>query len=109
MKDKPSRLLDLLNPWRVINRKLDQIMSAISDYTTRVDAHLDKLDKGIKGLGDDIKFLKDKIIELQNSPGPISPADQALLDALEARVKTAAEKAEALDAQTEQAPEPPPA
>lgn len=90
-----------------VNDKLTQIMSALSDYTQRVNTHLDKLDTGLAGLTTDIQELKTLIEKLQNSPGPITPEDQALLDALEARVKSAADKAAALDAETP--PTPPPA
>jgi hypothetical protein len=52
----------------------------------------------------DVAFLKKTIEDLQNSSGGISPEDQALLDAAEARIGTIAEKLVALDSET-----PPPA
>lgn len=82
-------------------------MSALSDYVGRVNTAFDKIDTAVTGVADDVAFLKKTIEEMQNNPGPISPADQALLDALEARVATVADKLTALDLQTDP-PVPPP-
>lgn len=85
---------------RRITQGLNAIMSAIKDFSDRVNAKFDVLEPAVDGLVDDIKFLKDTIAQLQNNPGPISPEDQALLDALEARVGTATTRVTALDAET---------
>lgn len=85
-----------------------RIMSALSDYVGRVNTAFDKLGTAVDGIAADVAFLKAKIEELQNNPGPITPEDQALLDALEARANTLSDKAAALDAATEQPPPPPP-
>lgn len=68
-------------------------MSALSDYAAKITTHLDKQDaeltpiaSAVEGLTADNVFFRQKIEELQNNPGPITPADQAILDALEARV-----------------------
>lgn len=86
-----------------------KIMSAISDFRDRVNAKFDELGTAVDGVAGDVDFLKKKIEELQNTPGPITPADQAILDELEARVGGLNEKVKALDAATEQPPTPPPA
>lgn len=100
----------------------NRIMSKISEYIDRVNAKFDEIDTGLTGLttavsgiADDVTFLKDTITELQNNPGPISPEDQVLLDALETRVGTTATKVtaassalKALDDATTR-PTPPPA
>jgi len=85
-----------------------RIMSAISDYGDKVTAAFDKLGTAVDGVAADVAFLKAKIEELQNNPGPISPADQAILDAIQARADDLTSKVEALDAATEQPPPPPP-
>lgn len=99
----------------------DKIMSKISDYTTAVNAKFDEIDSGLEtsntkltGITDDVAFLKETIEKLQSNPGPITPEDQALLDAAQARVNGAATKIaafktalEALDAATERPIEPP--
>lgn len=96
-------------------------MSKISDYTTAVNAKFDEIDSGLEtsntkltGITDDVAFLKETIEKLQSNPGPITPEDQALLDAAQARVNGAATKIaafktalEALDAATERPIEPP--
>lgn len=84
-----------------------RIMSVISDFGDRVTAKFDELGKAVDGVAADVAFLKAKIEELQNNPGPITPADQAILDALEARVGTLSDKVKALDAATEEPPVPP--
>jgi len=84
---------------------LHLIMSTITDFVTAQNAFNDRLDASIAGLQGDIKFLTDKITELQNSPGVLTPADQASLDALQARTVGIADKLAALDALT--APVPP--
>jgi hypothetical protein len=64
----------------------------------------DQQDTAVDGLTADVKFLNDTIATLQNSPGTLTPADQASLDALQARGKTIADKLSALDALTNPTP-----
>lgn len=75
-------------------------MSAISEFADRLSAHNDKIDTAISGLQSDIAALTDKIEELQNSAGTITPEDQALLDEIESRAAKVSDKLEALDAIT---------
>ena len=79
---------------------------AIAAYVDAQGKINDQQDAAVDGLVADVKFLNDKIKELQDSPGQITPSDQALLDAIQQRAKTTAEKLGALDALTN--PEPPP-
>jgi len=78
----------------------EEIMSKISEFSVKQNAFNDQMDASISGLNDDIKALNDKIVELQNSPGEITPEDQASLDALQARGQSMADKLSALDALT---------
>ncbi len=87
-----------------IHQCLEKIMSAISDFASKVKAHQDAEDAAIAGLTQDVQTLNDKITALQNSQGQITPEDQALLDDITARGQTIADKLTALDALT-----PPPA
>jgi vacuolar-type H+-ATPase subunit I/STV1 len=80
--------------------KLEQIMSAISDFAARVDAHNATIDVAVLGLTGDVSQLKQQITDLQNSAGTISAEDQALLDAIEARAASIAAALAALDALT---------
>ena len=90
------------------------IMSAISEFTAkqksfndRQGAAIDNAVASVTGLSEDIQALNDKITELQNSAGGVTPEDQALIDALEtqgdavaSRVEGVASALAALDAQT---------
>lgn len=101
-----------------LNRKLELIMSAISDFVAkqkafndRQGAAIDAAVQSLSGITGDIQTLNDKITQLQNNPGPISPEDQGLLDEALTIGSSLADKAESLsqalatlDAQT-----PPPA
>lgn len=82
-----------------------QIMSAISDFAAKQDAFNSRIDAAVNGLTDDVQSLNDTIKELQNTPGAITPEDQALLDAIQTRSEGIAAKLEALDALTP--PKPP--
>jgi len=77
-----------------------KIMSAISDFAAAQTVYNDREDAAIAGLTADVASLNAQILALQNSPGAITPADQALLDGLQARGQTIATKLEALDALT---------
>ena len=99
-----------LTEWRIIaalKRTRRIIMSAISDFASKQNAHNDKIDTAIDGIQGDVTALKDLITKLQNSAGTITPEDQASLDALEARAAALEQKVTALDAQTENPPTPP--
>lgn len=74
-----------------------RIMSAISDYAAKQSAFNDRQDAAITDLQGDVQNLNDQITALQNSPGSITPEDQALLDGLTARGESIATKLEALD------------
>jgi predicted nucleic acid-binding Zn-ribbon protein len=74
-----SKLLDLLLPWRVVNRKLDTIMAKLSDLATRVTAIETTLNK-----------VKTEVEALRDSLGDVElPAEaEAALVRLEAISKT---------------------
>lgn len=84
-----------------------RIMSVLSDYAGKVKAFNDRISAAIDGLSNDVEALTAKITELQNSPGAITPEDQALLDEAQAQAEALATKAEALDQMNP--PTPPPA
>ena len=79
---------------------------AIKAYADAVNAQFDVIEPAVDGVADDVAFLKEKIDELQNNPGPISTEDQALLDAIQSRIGTLATRVTALDAATSR-PAPP--
>ncbi len=75
-------------------------MAGIKDYVTATTAFFDRQDAAIAGLQGDVKFLNDTILALQNSPGTLTPEDQASLDALQSRAQVVADKLDALDSLT---------
>jgi len=90
-----------------LDHKMENLMSAISDFAAKVKAFTDRQDAAIDGLVADVKTLNDKITELQNSSGGISAEDQKLLDEIQNHASAVADKLDALDAQTPP-PAPPP-
>ncbi len=77
---------------------------SIVAFAEKQTAYNDAIDKAIDGLSADIDALNAKIAELQATPPVLDPADQALLDDLQARGTAIADKIAALDAKTEQPP-----
>jgi len=106
-----------------LKKAVEHIMSAISDYTGRVETKLadigsdvDKCVQGLGGVAKDVTDLKALIKQLQDNPGPITPEDQSLLDASEAKLASLSDRVKAfnvalaaLDATTENGVTPPPA
>lgn len=80
--------------------RMEILMSKISDFATAMTAFTDRQDAAVAAVQADVQWLKDKITEFQNTPGEITPEDQALLDAIQARAEAVAAKVEALDAMT---------
>ncbi len=85
---------------RAMQNNTDRIMSAISDFSAAMNTFFDRQSVAMDGLKGDIDWLVAKIAELQATPGAITPEDQALLDAIQARAGAASTKAEELDAMT---------
>jgi len=79
----------------------------VAEYAATQNAYNDRIDKAIDGLVADNKTLNDLIKQLQSTQGTLTAEDQALLDQIEQRAAAQATKLEALDAQTENPPEPP--
>lgn len=78
----------------------ERIMTVISDYATKQTAYNARMETAIQGIGGDVRSLNDKITELQNSPGTVTPEDQALIDGLVTAGDALATRFEALDALT---------
>jgi hypothetical protein len=74
--------------------------SKIADFAAAQTAFHNRLDTAVSGLTADIEALNDKITELQNTQGQITPEDQTLLDAIQVRGEAIAAKLDALDALT---------
>jgi hypothetical protein len=76
------------------------IMEAIQSFATKVKDSFTKLGIAVDGVVVDVKDLKDQIAAFNNSPGTLSPDDQAALDEIAATADTLANKVSGLDAQT---------
>ncbi len=87
--------------------QLEHVMSAISDFSTKVNAAFDTLGTAVDGLTTDVQTLNDTIKKLQDSAGTVTPEDQALLDEIQTRAQGVADKAKALDDLTAAPPTPP--
>lgn len=95
------RVLSVMRQEIRFSRKL--IMSAISDFAAkqklfneRQAAAIDQAVASLTGLTGDVQTLNDKITELQNSSGGVTPEDQVLIDDLQTQGEAVAAKAEAL-------------
>ncbi len=87
-----------------LHKTEERIMSAIKDFSDKVDAAFEEIGTSVDGVQSDVTALKAKIDELQNSSGTVTPEDQALLDQIQARATSLAEKVKTLDAATETPP-----
>ncbi len=86
-------------------RKMEgRLMTAIQTFSDKVSKAFSDIATSVDGVAQDVTDLKAKIDELQNSPGSITPEDQALLDQVQQQATTLAEKVKALDDATAQPP-----
>lgn len=74
-----------------LKRMENRIMSAIGDWSAKVGPKLDRIQTGL----DAVQAL---VEQLQNSPGAITPEDQALLDQIETKVDAIASDADSVPA-----------
>lgn len=81
-----------------IMTKISESAARLQAFSERQAAAIDSAVVSLTGLTEDIAELNRKITELQNSPGTITPEDQALLDAAETQADALAVKAEAVSA-----------
>lgn len=72
-------------------------MSKVSQFADRVNTAFGKLETAVDGVTTDVAALKAEIEKLQNTPGDITPEDQAILDGIQARAEALGDKAAALD------------
>lgn len=71
---------------------------AIRAYAAAATAFQTRIAAGIDGVAADLDALNALILQLQTTPGPISPEDQATLDSLQSAGEALAARLEALDA-----------
>ena len=76
------------------------VSQSIAAFAAAQKVTNDAIDAAVTGLQGDVDNLNKQIADLQNSPGTLTPADQATLDSLQARGASIAAKLVALDAIT---------
>jgi len=79
-------------------------MSQITDWAAKEQADLDAISGTLDGIVTGIAALDDLITKLQNSPGALSAADQAALDAIQASSTALRGKASAISVNPPEAP-----
>lgn len=72
------------------------IMSVITDWAAKEQTDLTAIKTTLEGVVTGIQALDAKIVNLQNSPGTLSPADQAALDSIESASAALVAQAEAI-------------
>jgi len=72
-------------------------MSQITDFAAAEGVKLDAIEASLKKIVDGVKALHDLIVQFQNSPGTLSAADQAALDAIQAKSALVVADAAAID------------
>ena len=98
-----QRLVHILSTLETLG---STIMSKISDFAAAVQTSFDAANAALGGIQEDVTSLKAQIDALQNSPGTLSPEDQALLNDIQGNASALATKVGDIDALT---PPPPPA
>jgi hypothetical protein len=83
----------ILYRMEIMERK---IMSQITDWAATNQVSLDAISTSLDGITAGITALDTLITNFQNSPGTLSVADQAALDAIQASSKSLAAKASAI-------------
>lgn len=83
-----------------INLFKEAIVTVISDFAAKQQAHNDAVSKSLDDIQTEITNLNTQIAALQSSSGTVTPADQALLDGIEASGAALQTKAAALDTLT---------
>lgn len=79
-----SSLGDLSTAVKTLTEKEDRNMSAITDWAAKEQADLTTISTTLDGVVTGIAALDQMITNFQNSPGALSPSDQAALDAIQA-------------------------
>ena len=90
----------ILHAIESLNKQIHKIMSAISDFATKMASFQTRIDTAISDLQGDVDNLTKQIAALQASAGTVTPEDQKLLDSIQATASGVADKLDALDALT---------
>ena len=80
------------------NQRIGELMSQISDFAAKQTAHNQKVSDDLDAISTEIQKLNDALTAIQNSPGTLSPADQASLDAAQVSAQALEDKANGMAA-----------
>lgn len=72
-------------------------MSKVSDFAQQEGAKLTEIQGAVGSIATGVKNLDDLINQLQNTPGEITPEDQALLDQIQAQSNDLLAQVQAID------------
>lgn len=72
------------------NEEIQEYVTAVDTSYNAIDEAVSALENSLEGVTDDVKFLKEKITELESNSGGINPEGRALLAASLARVTSLA-------------------
>lgn len=75
---------------------ISTFIASQKEFNARQGAAVDSIVKSFAGLSTDLETLNNKILELQNSPGGVTPEDQVLIDELQAQGSDLVARAEAV-------------
>lgn len=75
-------------------------MSALSDFLAHQKAYNDQMNAYVSAILNDVNHLNDVIKQLQESPGAVSPEDQAAIDELQKQGQSLLDRMKALDDMT---------
>lgn len=93
----------------VTKNDLKEMEQRIMSQLSEVEADLAEIKSAAEGISNGVKALDKQIADFQNSPGTLSPSDQATLDRIQASSKALVQltKAIQLDAETPGSPSEP--
>ena len=78
-----EKLEDILEVLKRLENKELKLMSTVTDWAAKEQVQLDAISATLDGVVAGVAALDAQIKALQNSPGTLSPSDQAALDAIE--------------------------
>lgn len=91
---------DIYKQNKSIIKRLGEVMTKISEFVEKQKVHNQAMSDGLDGIVGDIQALNDKITELQNTSGEVTPEDAALIDEIEAAGAALAERITSIDSLT---------
>jgi prophage DNA circulation protein len=82
--ESPAVLANIQHQLKLIMKELEEFAAKQADFNKRDAAAMDVVSHAVTGLTEDIKGYVQKVADLQNQLGAVTPAQKELLDNLEA-------------------------